>query len=350
MTRAAQLGAAGAVLCVLAGLFAASALYVPGIALLLVAMLAPAWVRLAAARASVALSPAAASAYEGERVAVAVSVRRGLLPFGTAELFVGALPVPLPAGRMSARMSVSVLAERRGRQPIGPARLRLGDPLGVCVRELRSREQEVLVLPRVYPVSAAVLERVQRGGGRGARTDAQLHLDSLRSYDASGPASRIHWPTVARTGELMARAFVADADPRVLVVVDARVPASEDALDEALRAAASLCLHLARTCGCELLLPGEARPRPIGSGLEGWPALHARLALVRAGTQTGSARVAGGGERTVVYVTGAAPGERTGAMPCWRVGPHPLAGVAVAFDVAGCAAQLLDGGALRTAA
>ncbi|HEX4564754.1 MAG TPA: DUF58 domain-containing protein, partial [Solirubrobacteraceae bacterium] len=240
MRRAAQLGAAGALLCLLALLFAASALDVPGIALLLIAVLAPAWVRLAAARAGVTLEPAAATAYEGERISMAINARRGLLPLGTAELRVGELAVPLPAGRASARIPVAAVAERRGRQAVGPARLRLGDPLGICMRELRSDEDEVLVLPRVYPVSAGILERVQRGSVRGMRTDAQLHLDSLRSYDASGPASRIHWPTVARTGELMAREFVADADPRVLVVLDARLPACEESLDDALRAAASL--------------------------------------------------------------------------------------------------------------
>src|SRR6202007_1096610 len=107
----------------------------------------------------------------------------------------------------------------------------------------------------------------------------------LRAYDASGPASRIHWPTVARTGGLMARAFVAGAESRGFVVVDSRLPAREAARDRALRAAASLCVHLARSGGCELLLPGEARAHAIGSALEYWPALHVRLALVRAGAQ-----------------------------------------------------------------
>jgi uncharacterized protein (DUF58 family) len=174
------------------------------------------------------------------------------------------------------------------------------------------------------------------------RTDAQLHLDSLRAYDASGPASRIHWPTVARTGELMAREFVAESEPRVLVVLDARVPASDDALDEALRATASLCVHIARAGGCEVLLPGDARPRAIGPALEAWPALHARLALVRAGTQTASP-ARNRTERTVVYVTAAAGAGAASAPGCWRVSPLPLAGMPVAFEVAGCSGQLLDG-------
>jgi uncharacterized protein (DUF58 family) len=348
-----SVAAAGALLCLLAAMFATSALYVPGIALLLAAALAPVWARLAATSARVELEPGALRAYEGERVRLVVSARRGILPAGCAELRVGELTVPLPTGRSGTRVAFSAVAERRGMQPLGPARLRLGDPLGICVRELRSRADELLVLPRVYPVGAGVLDRVQRTSTRAMRTDAQLHLDSLRASDASVPASRIHWPTVARTGELMAREFVADAQPRVLVVVDARVPASEEALDRALRAAASLCVHLARSGGCELLLPGDARPCAIGTALESWPALHARMALVRAGTHTASGRSMRR-SRTVIHVTAdaaATAGGAPSADACWRVGPHPLTGVSIAFEVAGCAAQLLEAtGALRAAA
>jgi uncharacterized protein (DUF58 family) len=346
-----SVAAAGAALCGVAAAFAASALYVPGIALLLLSVLAPAWVWLASARARVELEPVVASAYEGERIAVPIQVRRGLSRYGPAELLVGGLTVPLPPRRPRARVAVSALAERRGPQEVGPARLRISDPLGICARELRSQAPEVLVLPRVYPVSAGVLSRLHRGAAPARRGDVQLHLDSLRRYDASGPASRIHWPTVARTGELMARAFVAEAESRVLVVVDARVPASEEALDRALRAAASLCVHLARSGGCELLLPGEARPHPIGAALEYWPALHVRLALVRAGTQTASSAWRGLA-RSIVYVTAAREPDRGAARAgaYWRVGPHPLPGLELAFDVAGCSAQLIEEAALRVAA
>jgi len=128
------------------------------------------------------------------------------------------------------------------------------------------------------------------------------------------------------------------------------VPASEEALDRALRAAASLCVHLARSAGCELVLPGEARPHTIGPALERWPALHARLALVRAGMQTESSAWRGLA-CTVVYVTAAREPERpTPAGAYWRVGPNPLAGLEVAFDVAGCAGQLIEDAALRVAA
>ena len=65
MRRAASIGAAGAALCALAALFAATALYVPGIALLLVATLAPAWVSLGAFGASLELEPTRWAPHQG---------------------------------------------------------------------------------------------------------------------------------------------------------------------------------------------------------------------------------------------------------------------------------------------
>src|SRR5204863_306467 len=69
-------------------------------------------------------------------------------------------------------------------------------------------------------------------------------------------------------------------DLRPLVVVDPRRPPTTEALDQALRAAASLCVHLAITAGCSLLLPGDHRASDIEPDLRSWPPLHARLALV----------------------------------------------------------------------
>src|SRR5204863_6364917 len=75
-------------------------------------------------------------------------------------------------------------------------------------------------------------------------------VDSLRPHRSGMPASRIHWPTVARSGVLMERRLVTDADERPLIVVDPRAAVSSEALDTAVRAAASLCAPLARQGGC----------------------------------------------------------------------------------------------------
>src|SRR5204863_261368 len=89
-----------------------------------------------------------------------------------------------------------------------------------------------------------------------------------RPYQTSSPASRIHWPALARGHGMMERRLRMDMDARPLVVLDTRGPAGEDAVDEAVRAAASLALHLARAGGCALLLPGERRAT---TGVGSWP-------------------------------------------------------------------------------
>ena len=81
---------------------------------------------------------------------------------------------------------------------------------------------------------------------------------------------------------MLERRLTADGDSAPLVVLDASAPPSEEALDMAVRAAASLCLHLARRGGCALLLPGDRRPLFVAPDLAAWPAAHARLAVVEA--------------------------------------------------------------------
>ena len=147
------------------------------------------------------------------------------------------------------------------------------------------------------------------------------------------PASRIHWPAVARGAGLIERRLQADGDSRPLVVLDAR-PADPDAqselLDAAVRAAASLALELARHGGCGLLLPGEQRPTAIDRELISWPAAYGRLALVQGGSRAPPA-LGGSANRVgaTIYVA-AAPTPRVTALlagpaggPVIMVVPHP---------------------------
>ena len=139
---------------------------------------------------------------------------------------------------------------------------------------------------------------------RSRRALAELEIDGLRPYREGSPASRIHWPTVARRGEMLERRLVAELDSAPLIVLDAAAPASEEALDKAVRAAASLCVWLARHGGCAILLPGERRPIEVEHDMGSWPAVHLRLALVeRGGPPASSALGPRGG--AVLWVTAA---------------------------------------------
>ena len=133
---------------------------------------------------------------------------------------------------------------------------------------------------------------------------------------------------------------------RALVVLDASRPASEETLDRAVRAAASLCLHLARAGGCALLLPGDRRPLEVGVDLGAWPQAHARLALV----EEGGPPLLAAGRRAgaVVWVSGAALRsapralERLPAAVRYLVTPEPLPGRRPLFSVAGCSGHALE--------
>jgi uncharacterized protein (DUF58 family) len=183
---------------------------------------------------------------------------------------------------------------------------------------------------------------------------AELELDTLRPYRPGTPASRIHWATVARRGEMMERRLIADVDLRPLVVLDPRRPPTDEALDMAARACASLVVHFARASGgCSLLLPGDRRAAEVDSDLRAWAPLHARLALVQ---PEDGAPAAGRVERAgaVFWVAAGASAPPTGiaraaAAVRYLVTPAPVPGGRVEFTVAGCSVQRMGRAARRAA-
>jgi uncharacterized protein (DUF58 family) len=355
MARVAGTLALGAAMTVTAAAFGSPSLYVPGIALILLASGAALWVLGAAAGASLERRVGPATVEEEREWPVEISAKTGLVPAPGGELVEPLVRGSLPmGGRSSRRMPVRVTFGRRGKRRLEPARLVIADPLGLLSRSVEAGEdQEVLVLPRVEPVvaagggSGAAAEAA--GGARPAEASAEIEMESLRPYREGAPASRIHWPTVARVGTVMERRLLADSDSRALVVMDPSHPLDEDALDSAVRAAASLCVHLARAGGCSLLLPGDRRPVDIGPDLGNWPGLHARLALVERGGRP-PARLEG--RRGAIFWVTASPGRPRGleraSAERYLVSPGPRRG-SVAFTVAGCAGVALGRAARRAA-
>ena len=326
--------------------FGAATLYVPAVALLLLAVLSAVWVAFAAAGASLDRWGGPHSVQEEHPWPLTLEWRRGMVRPPGGVLVEPLLERPLPVGgRTARRVRVDVRFERRGRRTLESPRLVLRDPLGLAQRELTAPAIELIVLPRVEPVLAP------GGGGGGVigratqplAASAEVEPDSLRPYRPGTPAARIHWPSVARTGEVLERRLVADTDALPLVVLDPRRPPTEDALDRALRAAASLCVHLARAGGCALMLPGDRRASEIDPHLHAWPPLHVRLALVEADDR---APVPGRVERSgalfwVAAGAGAPPPglARAAAAERYLVTPVPTGPVAASFVVAGCAGR-----------
>jgi uncharacterized protein (DUF58 family) len=355
----------GLALLLVAGLLDAEPFYVPAAAFLLLGLGAAAWVTLAARGAGVQRELSGRRVVEDEPLMLRLVARAGRMPLPGGELRDPLLPQParLPAGGGGFRLRVRVRFARRGLRRLEPPSLALRDPLGLAERLVRGAgEDEVLVLPRVEPVrmadERARARRDAASGLLGALAPvAEVELDGVRPLREGTPASRIHWPALARGAGLQERRFQGEGDARPLVVLDARAPAREEDLDAAVRAAASLARWLARRGGCAVLLPGERRPAVLDAELAGWPVLHARLALVQAGGAP--PRLASAGARTgpVVYVAARLPSRLPALLAQARraqralVVPGAQPGRRAAFRVAGCEGYVVErGGAFAEAA
>jgi uncharacterized protein (DUF58 family) len=349
MSRAPVAAGLGLGLCLTAGGFAATPLYVPGLALLVIAAVAVAWVSLAARSARLARSAPLPVVEEGVALPLTIQVRRSHwpLPGGELQPWPGGTPLAVPV-RSQTAVTTTVRFPRRGRHRLGPATLSVSDPFGLWRRQVSSGADEILVLPRIEPVDWRDAGGDPSSLGRTARVTLSAEaneVDSLRPHRPETPASRIHWPALARTMTLMERHLVADADQRPVVVVDPRAPSSAEALDQAIRAAASLSVRLARDGGCALLLPGDRRPALLDPQLRAWPELHARLALLQPGA--GGPPISGLARASAVLWVTAAPGAGVplGRLPAaarYLVSPHRHAGLPVDFTVAGCSGQRLE--------
>ncbi len=360
MRRAIGVALAGVALILAALTFDAAPLFVAGIAFTVIGIGAPAWIWLSARPAIVSRRLGVERVVEGEPLEAMIEVRRGLLGLPGAELHdplatrpvLLKVPLSLIQGSRVADVRIVTRFARRGLHRLEPPSLIVQDPLELASVTTRGqgRPQELLVLPRT--------ERVRWGlGGRGRapqRTEGRSHtepmaaidVDGLRPYRPGTPASRIHWPALARGAGLLERRLRADRDTRPLVVLDARGEHQEHQLDAAVRAAASLTIELARLGGCRLLLPGARRALSVEPDLASWPAAHARLALVEGGPDTRPPLLDGVARLGPIYYVAAQPFER---LPAALSAPghetvvvvlpgdlDPLPAGRPSFEVTGC--------------
>ena len=295
--RATAVALAGLGLILIALLFDASPLFVPAVALILIGLAAPAWVWVSASGARAERHLQAERVVEDQPLEATIEVRRSHLglpgaevvdPFTGSRLELGGPLSPFTGGQV-ANVRVVTRFPRRGLQRLAPPSLVVRDPLDLARVERTSAAaaQQLLVLPRTERVRWLSSSRGRRfdlpEGDSPAEAFAAVDVDGLRPYRVGTPASRIHWPAVARGAGLIERRLKADGDSRPLVVLDARGSGPPELLDAAVRAAASLTLEFARSGGCGLLLGGEQRVTAVDRELITWPAAYARLAMVQGG-------------------------------------------------------------------
>jgi uncharacterized protein (DUF58 family) len=349
MRSALGCAALGILLLLVAGTFDAEPLYVTGSALLLLGAGAAGWIGAGARGATIRREIDKRSVMEEEPLSVRIHARGGKLPLppGFIDEPLLSEPVRFSAGRREARVRVELTFGRRGRRALAPPALVLRDPFGLAQRVIVGAPgDEVLVLPRIYPVqvTAAGGDSMPAHARAMLIAAAETEIDGLRPHREGTPASRIHWQALARGAGLMERKLISEADSRPLIVLDPRAPLSQDALDAAVRAAASLTLHFAKRTGCGLLLPGDRRAAVVEHDLLAWPAAHVRLAVVD--DRAGPALAVAQNRRGLIVYVAARPVERApralGRTPggCLVVVPSALAGRRAVLEVAGCQAYV----------
>jgi uncharacterized protein (DUF58 family) len=347
--------AAGLVLLLVGLTFDTAPLLVPAVAFVALGVVLPVLVRAVAAGASVARIGGEAETVEGARYRSAVNVTAGPLGLIGAEVRdpIAGQSVPVRCGvswrrRRVMRFEVVTSFPRRGLVHLDPPVLSVNDPLGLQPVERRAPETpDVLVLPAVSEVRWRAAGGRDRSHGEvdSARAEAlaAVEIDGLRPYRPGTPASRIHWPALARGAGLLERRMRAEEDARPLVVLDTRCPGEGPAaLDAPVRAAASLVLALARQGGCSLLVGEDPRPLQVDARLTGWHAARRRLALAEPGDHAPA--LAGARGAQVHYVMAAPDGRapqalRTGGGVLVRPSGAATAGRPsgpVVVEVAGC--------------
>lgn len=367
MKRAVAVAAGGAALILVALMFDIAPLFVPGIALALIGVITPAWVALAAGGATIERQLDSDRVVEEEPIEATIEVQRGPWGLPGAEVLdpLAGEPVSLSApmslisGGRTASVRIVACFPRRGVRHVEPPTLVVTDALDLARSERVSPSppQELLVLPRTERVRwlAGAGERWRRATGAAAvEPFGASEIDGLRPYRQGTPASRIHWPALARGAGLLERRMRADNESRPLVVLDARCSGPPEHLDAAVRAAASLVLELGRRTGCGLLLPGERRPLEVEVDLAAWPVAHARLALVEGGSEIRAPGLAPGVRSAQVLYVAASPLTRlpaglagAGVRAAMLVIPKELAAHELhdaSFEVAGCLGYLVGAG------
>ncbi|TXR55734.1 DUF58 domain-containing protein [Quadrisphaera setariae] len=199
---------------------------------------------------------------------------------------------PLPPGGRAA-VAYSAVPPRRGHHRLGPLRVRVTDPLGLCELPARSGgRDDVLALPATVEVPGAASLLSGRGGddaGGGVGAASGERGMSTREYRPGDDVRRVHWRSTARRGELMVRQDEQPRQRRGAVVLDRRPGAfaDADAFERAVSAAASLAtsLHDAGAAVHLELGPPATAAGAAGSRAAGREGLLEQLALVDLGDE-----------------------------------------------------------------
>jgi uncharacterized protein (DUF58 family) len=251
--------------------------------------------------------------------------------------------------RWHREMSYSVRSQVRGRYNVGPLTVRLSDPFGfVELTRAFTSQATLVVTPVVVPLPRVRLSGDWSGTGDNrprAFAAAGTEDVTVREYRMGDDLRRIHWPSTARTDELMVRREEQPYQSRATLVLDTRATAHRgsgpsSSFEYAVSAAASIASHLTAQGFTVRMLTDDVRAaeatwhdRGTGGAAEARAILDA-LAVIEPSRRGdfSSASVDRGSTGLVVAVVGALSSADLAALSTLRAGATRA--LAIVLDVA----------------
>ncbi|MFP5579272.1 MAG: DUF58 domain-containing protein [Acidimicrobiia bacterium] len=253
-------GVASAALVLVGRLLGLTELYAIGAAIGLLAVVCALWVALRRLDIVVSRGVRPSRVHVGNPCTVEIEVRnragratpvlRLLDPVtGTAGADLLLAPIGL---RRSTSVAYRLPTNKRGIVTVGPMQVAMSDPFGLSsTRSPAAPPVDVTVLPRVDdipPLPRSVGPDPDGTAETGSLGRSGEDFAALRPYIVGDDLRRVHWPSSARTGDLLVRQHDIPWQGRVCVVLDLRRPSTDEVtLERAISAAASvLRAHLRR--------------------------------------------------------------------------------------------------------
>jgi uncharacterized protein (DUF58 family) len=230
------------------------------------------YVRSSAPRARLTRRIAPLQVHDGERAIVELSlVSSRRLHAAIVEDVVHSLgTASFVAQRVDAREPMTaryeVLCKPRGVYKVGPAVLRVRDPMALAESVSSGRRADRLVVyPRVEDLRGLPVVRGQDPNVNSARANFSHSRGddffTLREYQLGDDLRRVHWPASAHRGDLMIKQLEMPWQSRALVLLDVRGAsyATPEGFEHAVRGAASALRHLYRRGFSPTLWTGQPR-------------------------------------------------------------------------------------------
>jgi uncharacterized protein (DUF58 family) len=207
-----------------------------------------------------------------------------------------------------------VTCRPRGVYRVGPTIVSAADPLGLAETRMPTGPVDrIVVYPALEELSGFPIVRGQDPTMQASRPEHSRRggedFYTLREYQRGDDLRRVHWPSSAKTDELMIRQLETPWQSRALVLLDVRNASyeSRDAFEKAVSGTATIVTHLVSSGFDADLWAGDADPidaSRYGSAME-------RLALVQPDPAIDIKAVAArirqkGGGGALVIITGIA--------------------------------------------